>query len=767
MIGDYLTIDHEVHLSEEAKLKPKYFEDMARHYIMLMDYDRHHIESARNYYSSIRDELDFQYLEDIYGMQNPIDLGFTNIIKPRVDALVGLSLLSEPDFQTHYTDKETIKKVEEKKTQELINDVFNDIKNGIDIARTASEDGKDPKKQKGGVTEDTKSYLDKIAKKYSEEYLSSYQIAANHLIRLIETDAEIDLSNVKKEAAKDFFITGEAYIRELYKGEGKDPKMEVIIPDFFYSNRPKLDKDLKRASITVYKERISPHQVLKKLGDQITKEDAERLFSYYGALSGEEVSLMGGSPDANLNADVDDMHQLDTFYLKTGWINGPLNGPGGYKGPLVDLYHVEWLASTRIPNGKGGFVYREDRYECYRVGYDIYIGGRRCEEAPRTKDEPWKTNLSYRGAVNVSRNGVIHSMVHSMRELQDLYDIIMFFRNNAVANSGVGGSRVNTAAIPKALGKKFMDRLTKWITIRKQGIELIDPTEEGANLFQHYGEFDASIDGNSIQAINAILESLAVQADIISGVPRQMLGIIEERDAVENVRVGLNQVSILSLESFRDIDRLMNRGVQGTLDNFKYAYRKKPLRGVYKNGLAMIPFILQPDDFSTTDYKVTVISGGIENAKLLKIQALAKEFATAGTIDPDILVKIINNKSIAEIEFLLSKSIAKKKEEMQSIGQLEQQLEESNKQVKQLEGEIRRLENNAKQQLEGRLALDKTKVANEYELKGKELSLIERKNKKDNEVKTKEVAIKGRLVDLEREQLLYGPDDSKEVKNNF
>jgi hypothetical protein len=62
------------------------------------------IAAARNYYSSTRDELDFQYLEDIYGMQNPIDLGFTNIIKPRVDALVGLSLLSEPDFRVAYTD---------------------------------------------------------------------------------------------------------------------------------------------------------------------------------------------------------------------------------------------------------------------------------------------------------------------------------------------------------------------------------------------------------------------------------------------------------------------------------------------------------------------------------------------------------------------------------------------------------------------------------------------------------------------------------------
>jgi hypothetical protein len=47
-------------------------------------------------------------------MQNPIDLGFTNIIKPRVDALVGLSL-SEPDFRVSYTDADTIKAVAEEK----------------------------------------------------------------------------------------------------------------------------------------------------------------------------------------------------------------------------------------------------------------------------------------------------------------------------------------------------------------------------------------------------------------------------------------------------------------------------------------------------------------------------------------------------------------------------------------------------------------------------------------------------------------------------
>jgi hypothetical protein len=76
---------------------------------------------------------------------------------------------------------------------------------------------------------------------------------------------------------------------------------------------------------------------------------------------------------------------------------------------------------------------------------------------------------------------------------------------------------------------------------------------------------------------------------------------------------------------FRDIDRCLNSGVQETLDNFKWAYRNKPKQGIYNNGFAM-PFIVSPTKFSLTDYRVTVISSGIENAKLLKIQALAAEF---------------------------------------------------------------------------------------------------------------------------------------------
>jgi hypothetical protein len=55
-------------------------------------------------------------------MQNPIDLGHKHN-KPRVDALVGLSLLSEPDFRVAYTDADTIKAVAEEKLEGVLSEL--------------------------------------------------------------------------------------------------------------------------------------------------------------------------------------------------------------------------------------------------------------------------------------------------------------------------------------------------------------------------------------------------------------------------------------------------------------------------------------------------------------------------------------------------------------------------------------------------------------------------------------------------------------------
>jgi hypothetical protein len=101
------------------------------------------------------------------------------------------------------------------------------------------------------------------------------------------------------------------------------------------------------------------------------------------------------------------------------WAQGTLTVLG-IDGRSSRLYHIEWLASTRIPDGKGGSVYREDRYECYRVGTELHMGGRRWKKH-QEEEIPME---NYSEALINAPNGVIDS-INSMRE-QDLYDIMMF-----------------------------------------------------------------------------------------------------------------------------------------------------------------------------------------------------------------------------------------------------------------------------------------------------------------------------------------------------
>jgi hypothetical protein len=759
--NNYSSIKDEVYLSEAEKLKPQHFKDKADFYIESLVGVKIGVETARNYYSSVRDQLDFEYLEDIYGMQNPIDLGFTNIIKPRVDALVGLSLLSEPVFSVAYTDSETVNLVDQEKMDGLLKELDADFQSRVKSNKRTADKTPDQKPDiSENPSEGLKDWLSKVTNKYGDSYKSSFEIAAENILRHIETDADIDMSNIKKEVSKDYFTTGEGYTRSVYKGKGKDPIIECVKPENIFTNRPRHERDLKKADVVVTKQRVTVHNILKELGDVISKKDAELLFTSYSTL-GNDINIKEGAPDVMISQN--GKHEMDREDIKTGYANSH----HGLVGDLVDFYHVEWLASTRISDGKGGHVYREDRYESYRVGTEIHIGGRRCEEAPRSEDSLWKTTLSYSGLINVSPKGVIESMINNMREIQDLYDIMMFFRNNTVANSGVSGSRVNVAAIPKSLGNNLVERLSKWIVFRKQGLELVDPTEDGAQQFNHYGDFDSSVNHNSIQAINAILESLAAQADIISGVPRQMLGIIEQRDAVENVKVGINQVSVLSLELFKDIDRCLNRTVQETLDAFKFSYKEQPKRGVRKHGTTVIPFVVHPSKFAMTDYKVSVISAGIENPKLLKIINLSKELVAAGALPATVMIKILNKKSVHEIENLVEEALEKQKEENISIQKMQQALEESQTSIKQLEAEIARLTNNAQAQQKDKLKLE-TVIAEQKNIhKLKELDLIEKKNIKEGQIKDKEILLKAETVELEKEELLFATGNAKEVNNNL
>ena len=50
--------------------------------------------------------------------------------------------------------------------------------------------------------------------------------------------------------------------------------------------------------------------------------------------------------------------------------------------------------------------------------------------------------------------------------LQDKYDLITFFRDNVIANSGTSGDWIDFSMLPMALGDDLTERLQKFIAYK-------------------------------------------------------------------------------------------------------------------------------------------------------------------------------------------------------------------------------------------------------------------------------------------------------------
>jgi hypothetical protein len=125
--------------------------------------------------------------------------------------------------------------------------------------------------------------------------------------------------------------------------------------------------------------------------------------------------------------------------------------------------------------------------------------------------------------------------------LQDEYDLLIYYKNNLIGNSGTSGSIIDVSLIPASLGVKWPERIQKWIAYKKAGLQLIDTTQEGRNdngnapMNTIFNGFDDTLKAQAIQAIEVAIQSLENTVSSISGVFRERLNGIQQRDAVTNI----------------------------------------------------------------------------------------------------------------------------------------------------------------------------------------------------------------------------------------
>jgi hypothetical protein len=119
------------------------------------------------------------------------------------------------------------------------------------------------------------------------------------------------------------------------------------------------------------------------------------------------------------------------------------------------------------------------RYETIRIGEEIYILRGKDENVMRSRSNPSYCSLTLNGVYFLNRSEKPYSMVLACAHLQDEYDLLNFYRDNLIANSGTVGDWIDLTLIPAELGAELPERLIKWQSYKKQGLGLLNSAQEG------------------------------------------------------------------------------------------------------------------------------------------------------------------------------------------------------------------------------------------------------------------------------------------------
>lgn len=689
------------------------------------------LKKAYNYYNCKRDKEQFKYLEDNYGIGQPTAVEFIPLIRKHVDALVG-----------EYLDVPILPKVSCKDTK-TINNIFREkqLKISNECAALFSSKLKNNLLRKLGNKDITdlniKQQLDNLIEDINENFVSEYEIAGQNIVEYIIQSRNIDLVTKLKQLLVDLLVTGYTFYQVKKSNSKKNIQIRCLDPLNTFPdlnpNSPYI-KDSYRVVIRTY---LTRDEILHEYGSQLSKDEIKDIRDLWKdhQLESNQSYYVRSFKNANGTPATDG--------IRAGEEVVPGFPPQRYyfDNTVIPVYEVEWIETDK------NFV--KQRYKTIRIGEEIYILKGEDEDVIRTQDDPNDCWLSVNGVYFTNRGTEPYSLVINSMTIQDKYDLAIFYRDKLIANSGSVGDWINMPTIPTFLGDNMPERLMKWLAYKKAGLGLIDTSQEGqvntgqAPLNQLFNGFDDTIKGQAVQAIQMVIDSLEQTETSISGVFRERLNGIQQRDAVTNVQVGINNSFTITKQWHFQMSLVTREILSDALNMAKIVY-DKGLTGTLILGEKLQKiFTALPKYYTLTDFDIHIITSSDIVKEMEQIKAIIPEFVKGGLVSADIIVDIMSSKGLTDMKTKVKKALKKQKAENDQIQQLSQQLEQAQQQLQQLQQQLQQATNKIEQLNETKLQLEQQKIQlqNEVEMFKAKTDRTFKESQAENDTKRTEIEL--------------------------
>lgn len=649
------------------------------------------LQTYYNLYNSIFDEKDFKSITNPFKVEDgfPATPHDFNIIRPKVDLLIGEETKRPLNFRVIRTSQEATSEMQEKEKQMILQ--------YIEAAITAKMSPEEAQQFQEQLQSGEIMPPEQIAKYMDKDYKDIVENTAYHSLTYLRE--KLDLDNEFIKGWKDGLISG----REIYYVGvlNAEPYAERVNPICFsYDKSPDLDF-IEDGSWCCRKMRMPITEVYDRYYDKLEEKDLDRL---------EE--MIGSTPGRNLG----DRSPVDMGIQLRIYDNPIFEGSGK---SLVNVWHCCWKSFKKIfyvtttddagqpqinivdetyqPVGNEVSVEPDwiiEVWEGYRAGSDLYFGIQPIEYQHVSIDNPNSQKLPYCGAIYSNTNSKPRSLVSILKPLQYMYIVLWYRLELAIARDKGKVVNMDITQIPKSMNISP----AKWMHyLSSVGVNFINPYEEGWNIPGREGGKPAQF--NQITALDLTMSNVIAEyiqlmdkieelAGTISGITQQREGAISTSEMAGNVERSVVQSSHITEPLFWVHNQCKRRVLNMLLNTAKGAWEetgKQKLQYIFDNGERAFLDITPKFYYEDMDVFVSDTSKDLENIQ--KLQQL---------IQP----AMQNGASLLEAAEILTNDnfniIKQKLKDMQTRQeQIQQQQQEAEAQQQQ---QLQQMQNEAKQQ---------------------------------------------------------------------
>ncbi len=705
-------------------------------------FPKYTLKKAYNYYNGVRDPEQFRYLESNFGIGNPTSLEFIPLIRKHVDAIVGEFLETPIIPKITCKDSKTISNIERDKHLKIVKDVYTYLKNHLNNSILTFLNGRN-------ITDKAiEGQINQIIEDIDQNFISEYEVAAQNVIQYILNSRDTDLIEKLRILLLDLLITGYAFYKVVPSKSGNNIEIKILDPLNTFIDKNFSSNYVKLSYRAVVREWLTKTQILNTYGKHLSEEDIEDLENMYETVT-DSSSIYVRSYN----------NQCTGFPASDGLEAGreltpglPNEQYGVLTNRLIPVYTVEWVETDSD--------FKMQRYEQVKIGNTLYITQNEPVEVVRSQDNPTFCTLSTSGIYFSTRSSEPYSLVLACANLQDKYDVLHFYRDSLLASSGTVGDWLDVSMLPQFLGTKLPERVQKWLEYKKKaGVALIDTSQDGIafNNNTAFTGFDDTVKAQTIEAIEMAIDRIENTCSSITGVFRERLNGIQQKDAVTNVKVGIQNSFTITKQFTHQMDLLTTELLVDCLNVAKKVW-KKGLKGTLILGDKGVKvFTALPEYFTVTDYDINIEASSNIVRDMETIKQIVPELIKAQALDPEDLIEALTVKSMTELRNNVGNSLKKKRQEANQVGQIQQQLEQSQQQLQQLMSENK--------SLNGRLeALNEAKIKLEQDRLKSETEINWYKARTDKAYKDSVAETNKQKVEVEEAQMYDGNPHNNKVK---